>query len=111
MSSHSLGAISDSTGSLRAGLQLAWIFVLLSGLSWFLGSRLEPFKAMADDSVAELSCVKEEPKYWQLLREDEEFEVVNGVVVRKSVRREEPAHPPRRPESEVTVNPLMVDLI
>ena len=32
-----IGIISDTTGSLRTGLQITWIVVLLSGAFWWLG--------------------------------------------------------------------------
>jgi len=37
-----VGAISDSTGSLRAGMQLCWIMTVLAGLAWGLGSVFLP---------------------------------------------------------------------
>jgi hypothetical protein len=103
--------------------------VLVSGLSWYLGSRLEPFKALADENQSEIaSCITVEPKFWQLLREKEPFEVVDGVVVRRGMRQDDNRLSAERRvdhreyaiensasihfnESDMIVNPLIVDHI
>ena len=46
----SLGAISDSS-SLRKGLQITWIFLLISGVVWYLGYvYLPPLEIDKDSS-------------------------------------------------------------
>lgn len=46
-----IGAVSDRTGSLQTGLQLCWIFILLSGVFWFLGYFLLPPMNFEDPGV------------------------------------------------------------
>lgn len=48
-----IGVISDSTNSLRTGIQITWIAVLVSGLWWWMGYfLLEPLDLSQDDGGA-----------------------------------------------------------
>jgi hypothetical protein len=51
-----IGGISTKTGSLRAGLQVTWIAVFVSGAWWFCGYYfLNPFRPPKEDAVEEVS--------------------------------------------------------
>mmetsp|Transcript_26164 Transcript_26164/g.80378 ORF Transcript_26164/g.80378 Transcript_26164/m.80378 type:complete len:209 (+) Transcript_26164:62-688(+) len=65
-----VGAVSDATGSLRTAMQILWIAVLISALSWGLGYLLlSPLPQSADDkgkdrpraaTLGSLLCGREE---------------------------------------------------
>lgn len=60
-----IGIISDSTSSLQTGLQITWMTVALSGLSWWLGGFYLPNFDIPKEYVQ--GVVSEDTTYFELL--------------------------------------------
>lgn len=77
-----IGAISDSTGSLQSGLQICWIFIIVSGMFWFAGYYfLPPLVYSEEESAAPDS---DAITYRQLLCcGNEPLVLIDGEVVRR----------------------------
>ena len=74
------GAISDAYNSLRTGMQVTWIAVLVSGFFWFLGWKL----TLSPQFMT--SNTQEQTYFRHLLCVPESFVVVDGNVMRSSTR-------------------------
>jgi hypothetical protein len=62
-----IGAISDGTGSLRAGLQITWMVVGLSGLVWWIGGWMLPSFEIPNEEADEGDDAPPDTTYYELL--------------------------------------------
>lgn len=75
-----IGVISDSSGSLRLGLQLTWIALFINAIFWFAGYLLPPL------TIRDETIITVEPSFRELLckREVEELDEESALYIKYS---------------------------